>query len=85
MSRIRAAIVVIGDAMLVSAVVLLLEIDKIVNGNLYGYGLSFSNEWAQPYWLILRVSLALIVAAVILISIVELPHPAFEERTEEEA
>ena len=85
MSRIRAAIVVLGDVMLLVALVLLLEIDKIVNGTLYGYGLIFSNEWAQPYWLIFRVSLALIVAAVILISVVELPHPAFEERTEEEA
>ena len=85
MSRIRAAIVVLGDLMLLVALVLLLEIDKIVNGTLYGYGLIFSNEWAQPYWLIFRVSLALIVAAVILISVVELPHPAFEERTEEEA
>jgi hypothetical protein len=84
MSRIRAAIVVLGDIMLIVAVVLLLEIDKIVNGTLYGYGLVFNNEWAQTYWLIFRVSLVLIVAAVVLISVVELPNPAFEERIEEE-
>lgn len=71
--------------MLVATVVLLLEIDKLVNGTLYGYGLVFSYDWAQPYWLMFRLSLALIVVAVILISLVELPYPAFEEKTEEEA
>ena len=85
MSRLRVALVVLGDAMLIAVIVLLLEIDKLVNYTLYGYGLVFSDDWAQPYWLLLRVSLALIVVAVILISLVELPHPAFEERTEEDA
>jgi len=85
MSRSRAALVVLGDVMLIAVVVLLLEIDKLVNGTLYGYGLVFSYDWAQTYWLLFRVSLVLIVVAVILISLVELPHPAFEEGTEEEA
>jgi hypothetical protein len=84
MSRSRAALVVLGDAMLIAVVVLLLEIDKLVNGTLYGYGLVFSYDWAQTYWLLFRVSLVLIVVAVILISLVELPHPAFEEGIEEE-
>jgi hypothetical protein len=85
MSKLRVALVVLGDAMLVAAIVLLLEIDKLVNGTLYSYGLVFSDNWAQPYWLMFRLTLVLIVAAVILISVVELPYPAFEERTEEEA
>ena len=80
MSKARAAIVVLGDALLVGALVLLLEIDKLVNGTLYNYGLKFSNDWAQPYWLMFRLSLVLIVVAVILITVVELPHPAFEDR-----
>jgi len=80
MSKARAAIVVLGDALLVGALVLLLEIDKLVNGTLYDYGLKFSNDWAQPYWLMFRLSLVLIVVAVILITVVELPHPAFEDR-----
>jgi hypothetical protein len=78
-SKARAALVVLGDVMLVATVVLLLEIDKLVNGTLYGYGLVFSYDWAQPYWLMFRLSLVLIVVAVILISVVELPYPAFEE------
>lgn len=85
MSKARVALVALGDAMLIAAVALLLEIDKLVNGTLYSYGLVFSDNWAQPYWLMFRVTLALIVVAVILISVVELPYPAFEEKTEEEA
>jgi len=79
MSRLRIALVILGDAMLFIAVILLLQIDQLVNSTLYGYGLVFSNDWAQPYWLLMRVSLALIVVAVFLISMVELPHPAFQE------
>jgi len=78
-SRLRAALVILGDVMLLVAVILLLQIDQLVNGTLYSYGLIFSNDWAQPYWLLLRVSLALIVVAILLISVVELPHPAFQE------
>ena len=80
MSKARAALVVSGDAMLIGAVVLLLEIDKLVNDMLYNYGLKFSFDWAQPYWLMFRVTLVLIVAAIILISVVELPHPAFKDK-----
>jgi hypothetical protein len=85
MSKLRVALVILGDAMLVVAIALLLEIDKLVNGTLYGYGLVFSYDWAQPYWLMFRVSLALIIVAVILMSVVELPYPAFEEKTGDEA
>ena len=83
--RLRGALVILGDAMLAVALVLLLEIDKLVNSTLYGYGLVFSYDWTQPYWLMFRVTLALIIVAVILISVIELPYPALEEKTEEEA
>jgi hypothetical protein len=36
-------------------VVLLGRIDQIVHVNLYDYGLQFSNNWAAPYWLSLRM------------------------------
>lgn len=80
MSKAMAALVVSGDAILIGAVVLLLEIDKLVNVTLYDYGLNFSNDWAQSYWLMFRATLVLIVAAIILISVLELPHPAFEDK-----
>ena len=79
MSGLRVALVILGDAILFIAVLLLLQIDQLVNGTLYSYGLVFSSDWAQPYWLLMRVSLALIVVAVFLISVVELPRPAFQE------
>jgi hypothetical protein len=81
-SRLRVVLVILGDVMLLVAVILLLLMDQLVNGTLYSYGLVFSNDWAQPYWLLLRVSLILIVVAVLLISMVELPHPAFQEGEE---
>jgi hypothetical protein len=79
MSRARAALVVLGDALLVIVVILLFQIDQLVNGTLYNYGLVFSFEWAQTYWLFFRISLGLIVLAILLISVVELPYPAFQE------
>ena len=83
MSKARAAIVIIGDAVLIAVVAVLLEIDKLINVTLYDYGLGFSNDWAQPYWLMFRAALVLIVVSIIIISIIELPYPAFEEKTEE--
>jgi hypothetical protein len=56
-----------------------IQIDKLVNSTLYNYGLVFSDAWAQPYWLMLRVCMVVIVAAIFLISVVELPYPAFED------
>ena len=82
-SRLRVALVLLGDAMLCVAIVLIVQIDQLVNGTLYSYGLVFNDSWAQPYWLMLKVSLILIVAAIILISVVELPYPAFQEKAEE--
>lgn len=83
MSRLRVALVLLGDAMLCVALVLLTQIDKLINSTLYGYGLVFNDAWAQPYWLMLKVCMISIVAAIILISVVELPYPAFQEKTEE--
>ena len=82
-SRLRVALVLLGDAMLCVAIVLIVQIDQLVNGTLYSYGLVFNDSWAQPYGLMLKVSLILIVVAIILISVVELPYPAFQEKTEE--
>lgn len=84
MSRLRVALVVMGDAMLCVVLVLLVQIDQLINKTLYNYGLVFSDSWAQPYWLMLRVSMVLIVVAIFVISLVELPYPLFEENKESE-
>jgi hypothetical protein len=79
MSKVRALFVLLADILLVIVLVLLLQIDKLVNGTLYYYGLTFSIDWAQPYWWMFRISLVLIIIAIFLISVVELPSPSFEE------
>jgi hypothetical protein len=83
MSRVRVALVAIGDAMLIAALVSILEIDQMINGTLYYYGLEFSYDWAQTYWILFRIVAVLLILAIIIISLVELPYPAFEETTEE--
>jgi hypothetical protein len=82
-SKIRALVILSADVMLVVALVLLFQIDKLVNSTLYNYGLAFSAEWAEPYWVMLRSSLLLIAIAIIIISVVELPYPSFEKKKDE--
>jgi len=82
MSKLRVALVVLGDALLCTLLVLLVQIDNIVNSTLYDYGLVFSDNWAQPYWLMLRVSMVLIVVIIFTISFAELPVPILEEKKE---
>jgi glucose uptake protein GlcU len=81
MPKVRVALVILGDIMLTATVVLLLEINKLVNGSLYDYGLIFSDDWSDPYRLMFGVCLVLIVVAIVLISVLELPHPAFQDET----
>ncbi len=44
----------------VSIAYLLISIDLIVNQVLYQFGLHFSYEWANLYWMVLRTSLSLL-------------------------
>lgn len=78
-SKPRVAIVIVADLLLFTAVVMLSMLDRIVHSTLYSYGLIFSDAWAQPYWLLFRVSLVAIMVAILLFSVVELPVPAFQE------
>ena len=79
-SKIRALVILLVDIILVVALVLLLQVDRLVNGTLYEYGLTFSSQWAEPYWAMFRSSLILIVIAIIIVSVVELPYPSFEKK-----
>ncbi len=58
----------------VSAAYLLKVIDSIVHSQLYLFGLRFSPEWANPYWTVSKISLALLglIAAVASINIIYL-------------
>jgi uncharacterized Zn-finger protein len=44
----------------VALLVLVLELDMLVNGLLYEYGLVFDYEWALPYWSIVRLLIAML-------------------------
>lgn len=79
-SKPRIALVALADGLVIVALIILLQIDKLVHSTLYSYGLIFDNAWAQPYWLMLRIALIALVAAILLFSLVELPVPAFEEK-----
>lgn len=40
-------------------------LDQIVHGTLYDYGLQFSYNWANPYWLLLRIIQVLLAIGII--------------------
>jgi hypothetical protein len=82
MSTLRKTLVVMADILLFVTLILILQIDQMVNGTLYYYGLIFNNAWAQPYWLVFRISVVLIIVVILMISFVELPYPAFEEKAD---
>lgn len=48
----------------VVACFLLTRVDLIVHGTLYSYGLQFSYDWANPYWIYIRVVDALLIVSV---------------------
>src|SRR5512139_2328853 len=45
---------------------LMLKIDSIVHVTLYDYGLQFSTEWANPYWVAARIIYVLLTLPLIL-------------------
>lgn len=79
LSRIRVAIILLVDLMLIVTVFLLLQIDRIVHVTLYDYGLEFSLKWAEPYWIMHQTSLWLIIASTMIISVVEFVYYSYED------
>jgi hypothetical protein len=79
--KIRAAIVIAMDAMLVTVLLLLSYVDRLVHGTLYNYGLVFSVEWAEPYWIMMRASMALIAIVFSILTILDLPHPSLKKKS----
>ena len=51
---------VAGIALTAAAVTVLMQVDGLVHGLLYSYGLTFNYEWATPYWTFFRLSLGLL-------------------------
>jgi uncharacterized Zn-finger protein len=51
-------IIVVWIITAVLVISMLTNLDHLVNSTLYDFGLQFSNEWANPYWMYLRLSYA---------------------------
>jgi hypothetical protein len=80
MSKPRIVLVILVDLLLLTALVLIYQIDQMINSTLYYFGLIFDIAWAQPYFLLSRLGAIGIIVAIILFSAAELPIPAFEEK-----
>jgi heme/copper-type cytochrome/quinol oxidase subunit 3 len=80
MSRLRIGFVILTDVLLIIALIMIYYVDQMVNGTLYYFGLIFDNGWAQPYYLLSRLSVILIIAAILMISSAELPISALKEK-----
>jgi len=80
MSKLRAGVVILTDGLLFTALITIYYLDQMVNGTLYNFGLIYDAGWAQPYYLLSRLSVVLIIAAIFMISLVELPISALKEK-----
>ncbi len=78
---IRVSIFIILSAMLVTALIWLFLLDKLVNELLYNYGLVFSLTWAEPYWLMMRTSMALIAIVVLTFCALEILYPLWLKKS----
>lgn len=55
---------IIGIGLAVGAIVSLFQVDRIVHGTLYNYGLEFYYDWAMPYWMFERLAIGLFIGVV---------------------
>ena len=81
MSKLRVGLVVFVDVLLFIALILIYQMDQLVNGTLYYYGLIFDYGWYLQYTLLSRLSVVGIGVAMFLLSSVELPISAFKEKS----
>jgi hypothetical protein len=65
--RVPLVLLVVGTIAVLSASILLLQLDRLVHGDLYRYGLQYSDEWAVPYWTYFQIVLV-ICGAVMLVN-----------------
>jgi hypothetical protein len=65
-SKLRLLGLIVSIVVAVAVYFLLARIDLIVHGQLYSFGLIFSTEWADSYWLYLRSIYVCLVTLVVL-------------------
>ena len=71
-----SALLTLAVVLDLSDIFLFLQVDKIVNQNLYNFGLQFSTEWADVYWMYTKFMIGLPIAtsALIISSILVLSY-----------
>ncbi|MEM3726268.1 MAG: hypothetical protein QXK98_05335 [Candidatus Bathyarchaeia archaeon] len=57
------------DGVLIFGILILLQLDWIVNHTLYSYNLTFSVDWAVPYWTFLRLIFGAFFLAIIAVTV----------------
>jgi hypothetical protein len=57
------------EGVLVFGIIILLQVDWVVNHTLYNYNLTFSLDWAVPYWTFLRIVFGAFLLAIIAIAV----------------
>lgn len=57
------------DGILVFGAIILLQLDWIVNHTLYNYNLTFSLDWAVPYWTFLRLVFGSFFLAIVAVTV----------------
>jgi hypothetical protein len=62
-----SALLTLGVVLNLSNIFLFLQVDNIVNQDLYNFGLQFSPEWANIYWIYAKLMIALPIATSVLI------------------
>jgi len=68
-NKLRAILDVVLFVFSVTAIIMIVLIDRLVNGTLYSYGLQFSSGWAFPYQVYFDVALALVIVNSFIVSL----------------
>jgi hypothetical protein len=57
------------------------HIDQMINGTFYCFGLIFDAGWVQPYFDLSRFFVVVLIKAIIMAYLVELPISVFKEKS----
>ena len=51
-------------------IISLVQLNQIVHGTLYNYGLNYSSDWAVPYWIASSIMLSLLFFTLVALPII---------------
>jgi phosphotransferase system glucose/maltose/N-acetylglucosamine-specific IIC component len=70
----------LATALSIIVILLTCQIDQIIHGQLYDYGLKFNYQWAAPYWTYEWLIIGLLVCAVV-INLLSISYLALSRKT----